>query len=145
MGQNIAVCMNEYWDGVGCDRLGEEKRGQGTEGDAPANVSGTKLMNSDTHSLASFAVLAVDDTASFMIHETYAIFFGRQQRRWRPKQRKSGTFYGSVMGSGHRFCRVRLLLCLLSCVARAVCLGCNIGGERIYHGWECRRCQATCR
>jgi hypothetical protein len=30
---------------------------------------------------------------------------------------------------GHRFCRVRLLLCLLWRAARTVCLGCDIGGE----------------
>src|SRR5260370_1348676 len=39
-----------------------------------------KLINSDTHScthsLASFAILAVGGTAFFMIRETFAIFFG---------------------------------------------------------------------
>ena len=37
---------------------------------------------------------------------------------------------------GHRFRRVRLLLRLLWRVARAVFLGCDVGGERVCHGWE---------
>lgn len=46
---------------------------------------------------------------------------------------------------GHRFRRVRLWLCRLWRVARAVCLWCDIGGESVCHGWERGRRRATRR